>query len=224
MTDRIYDSVARRYDIMASLVSMGLDAGLRDAMADEVCGDTVLDIGTGTGEAAFAIRRKNGASVIAATDPSAKMLERAAAKRPPEDKKLFFARAAGENLPFREKCFDCATTAFAIKHSNAPEKFLLEVRRVLKPGGKIVVMEARIPEAAVAKALFTFHIKTLTPLIASFFGLAEEYKNFHKSTKNFSSSGDFTDIIKSAGFEKVRGDSLLFGTAALYTGEKPAEV
>lgn len=223
MENRVYDSAARGYDKIASLISAGLDSRLRNAMADEVRGGAVVDIGTGTGESAFAILRRSGARTVAAVDPSAKMLERAAFKEPPkEGKKLFLSRASGENLPFRDCRFDCAATAFAIKHSNAPEKFLREARRVLKPGGKLVAMEARIPETAFAGALFRFHIKILTPLAASFFGLAEQYKTLYKSVENFPSHGDFQEMIKSAGFEKVRGGTLLFGTVALCTGEKPA--
>ncbi len=224
MRNCIYDPVARRYNLLASLISMGLDTRLRNRMADEVCGDAALDIGTGTGKSALAIHRRSGASLIAAIDPSVKMLERATLKKPPEEGgKILFSRAAGENLPFRDRCFDCVATAFAIKHSSAPEKFISEARRVLKPGGKFIVLEARIPETALVKLPFIFYIKTVIPFVASFFGLGNEYRAFHEFTEKFPPDGDFLEMMRAGGFEKVRVEKLALGAASLYTGEKPAE-
>ncbi len=219
-----YDLVAHRYNLLSSLISIGLDSRLRNTMAGEVSGKTVIDIGTGTGKSALAICHRNCVEKVVGVDPSEKMLEVAEADRERREQaeKVVFSRATGENLPFHEGYFDCATTAFAIKHSEKPQIFLREILRVLKPGGKIILMEAAIPETAFTKVLFTFHIKTLVPLIASFFGLGGQYKTFHQSTQRFCLRGDLREMMKSAGFQNVCRKSFLFGSAVLCTGDKPA--
>ena len=119
-----YDLVAGRYDLLSSLISIGIDSLLRNTMADEVYGKTVIDIGTGTGKSAFAICHRTCVEKIVAVDPSEKMLEVAVASSERKEKagEIIFSRATGENLPFCKECFDCATIAFAIKHSEKTAK------------------------------------------------------------------------------------------------------
>lgn len=223
-TKSIFDSVAENYDLLNTIFSMGRDKGWRERLAKEVEGsDYVLDIATGTGEVLIETLKTNRQGSGIGLDPSAQMLFLGQKKISSMglSKKIDFIRGAGESLPFRDNSFDAVTIAFGIRNTIDPLESLKEMKRVLKPNGKLGILEFAVPKNRVFGPVYMFYLRQILPLLASSLNKREEYQYLGDSISNFPERENFVSLLTEAGFRLEKLIELMIGTVILYVGFKP---
>ena len=223
-TKSIFNSVAKNYDLLNTIFSMGRDKGWREKLAKEMEGtDYVLDIATGTGEVLIEILKNNDRWSAIGLDPSAQMLILGQKKISSMGlrKKINFVQGAGESLPFRDNSFDAITIAFGIRNTVDPLKSLKEMKRVLKPNGKLGILEFAVPNNKIFGPIYMFYLKQLLPLVASVFNKREEYRYLGESISKFPDRDNFIRLLKEAGFLLEKSIELMIGTVIIYVGFKP---
>jgi demethylmenaquinone methyltransferase / 2-methoxy-6-polyprenyl-1,4-benzoquinol methylase len=221
----VFSSVARRYDLMNDLMSGGVHRIWKAAMIDWLAPRPdmrVLDVAGGTGDIAFRILdRTGGRAEVTVFDLTEAMLaegSRRAQSRPDRDRLSWIAGDA-QALPFPRRTFDAYTIAFGIRNvANIPQA-LAEARRVLRPGGRLMVLEfSRVSPAALRRAYdaYSFHaIPALGQLVAND---RASYQYLVESIRRFPDQDTFADMIRAAGFEQVSCRNLSMGIAALHSG------
>jgi demethylmenaquinone methyltransferase/2-methoxy-6-polyprenyl-1,4-benzoquinol methylase len=223
-TRLIFNSVARNYDLLNTVFSMGRDKRWRQQLAKEMEGaDYVLDIATGTGEVLIEILKNNDQWMAIGLDPSAQMLVLGQKKINSMglNRKINFIQGIGESLPFRDDSFDAVTIAFGIRNTVDPLKSLKEMRRVLKPNGKLGILEFAVPNNKIFGPIYMFYLKQILPLVASVFNKREEYRYLGDSISKFPDRDNFIGLLKEAGFLFEKSIELMIGTVILYVGLKP---
>ncbi|MGB8491135.1 MAG: bifunctional demethylmenaquinone methyltransferase/2-methoxy-6-polyprenyl-1,4-benzoquinol methylase UbiE [Bacteroidales bacterium] len=220
----MFDSIARRYDFLNHLLSFGVDRSWRRKtvqLISEYCSEPrIIDVATGTGDLAIEASRI-GPAMIRGIDISERMLE--LARRKVDRKRLSgmieFARCDSENICFRDCTFDVAMVAFGVRNFSDPEKSLAEMRRVVKPGGLIVILEFSKPASFPFKQAYNLYFKNLLPLIGRVFSKNRgAYRYLHDSVMKFADNEEFMAILKNAGFANVRQMRLTSGVATIYSG------
>lgn len=221
-TTTLFNKIAKHYDSLNTFFSFGMDKSWRKKLAEQIKGSQlVLDIATGTGEVAIETARKIEANVIG-IDPSAQMLSFAQTKRESlklKDK-ISLVQGFAEDLPFGNEKFDAITIAFGIRNTVNPLKSLIEMNRVLKPGGRAAILEFTIPKNVIFAPIYLFYFKQFLPFIGSFFGSKKEYKYLSDSTSEFPQRENFLEILKEAQFIPEESIELMIGTVIIYTGTK----
>lgn len=222
-TVKLFNKVAEHYDALNTFFSLGMDRLWRKRLSDQIRGAaTVLDIATGTGEVAIeTVRNLKGCSVVGA-DPSARMLELAGKKisATGNSGRIVLARCGAEHLPFRDGAFDAVTIAFGIRNTADPLKSLSEMNRVLRPGGRVGIMEFAIPRNKFFAPLYLFYFRNFLPFIGSIFGTGSEYKYLSESTSAFPQREGFIKLMEDAGFMTGKPIELMMGIVIIYTGAK----
>jgi len=221
----MFDRIAPRYDLLNHLLSGGTDRRWRRAAVDFLglpAEALVLDLCTGTAdlliEAVERDPRRHGVGI----DLSSRMLERAAVKltrRGLSGRGLLLVGDI-ERLPLREGRFDAALIAFGIRNVAAVEQALREVRRVLRPGGRLVVLEFSNP-GGLAGAAYQLYFEHLLPWVGGLVsGDRAAYRYLPASVARFPSPGEFGALMASAGFESIASRRLTLGIAHLHRGER----
>ncbi len=224
-TERMFDAMARKYDRLNRVLSLGLDRGWRRATIralGDIRGKSVLDVATGSGDLALAALAA-GAARVTAIDVSAAMLDAAAAKagRCGCPQRVVLARAAAEALPFADDSFDAVCAGFGARNFADLEKGLAEMRRVLKPGGRVVVLEFSRPRALPLRPPHRFYLKRVIPLIGgALTGRRSAYAYLGESILAFPDGADFMNVLSRAGFSRVTCRRLTLGVCSIYTAEK----
>lgn len=222
-TVNLFDKVARRYDSLNTFFSMGMDRLWRRRLAKAVSGSkAVLDIATGTGEVAIETVDVLPEARVFGVDPSPEMLLLAKKKivsRGLSDR-ISLARSRAEELPFKDGSFDAVTIAFGIRNTVDPALSLSEMRRVLRPGGKVAVLEFAIPRQKLFAPLYLFYFKNILPLVGALFGTKNEYKYLSDSTSAFPQREKFLELMKESGLAPEKSAEMMFGIVILYTGVK----
>ena len=223
----VFSSVASRYDIMNDLMSGGIHRLWKDAMMDWLAprpGQQLLDVAGGTGDVAFRFLRRAGATaqatVLDLTEPM--LIE--------GQKRAEAANMAGQldwvvgdamALPFPPAGFDVYTISFGIRNVTRIEDALSEAFRVLRPGGRLMVLEfSQIPNDLMQKVydLYSFNIIPTMGQVVT--GDRDSYQYLVESIRRFPDQDRFAQMIRSAGFEQVRYRNLSMGIAALHSGWK----
>ena len=216
----MFDGVARGYDRTNAVLSVGNAALWRIATVravDPKPGERVLDIAAGTGTSSAALA-KSGAEVIA-LDFSAGMVEEGR-KRHPD---LTFVQGDAMKLPFADGEFDAVTISFGLRNVQRPQVAIAEMRRVLKPGGRVVICEFSRPPLGVLRAGYHAYLRYVMPLIA---GAAssnpDAYTYLFESIREWPDQATLATWLRDAGFERVGYRNLTFGVVALHRGRTPA--
>ena len=221
----MFDGIAPKYDLLNHLLSMGIDKKWRKK-AMKVVGagrkDIVLDVACGTGD--FSIEAlRHGVKKVVGADISENMLAVAREKATEREltDRLDFRYGDSENLEFPDNSFDAVTVAFGVRNFEHLEKGLTEMYRVLKPGGKVVILEFSTPERFPMKQLYRFYFKKILPWIGGIVsGNRKAYEYLPTSVFAFPQGGQFLNIMQSCGYRRVLQRRLTFGIASLYVGEK----
>ena len=216
----MFDGVARGYDRTNAVLSVGNAALWRIATVravDPKPGERVLDIAAGTGTSSVALA-KRGAEVIA-LDFSAGMVEEGR-KRHPD---LTFVQGDAMKLPFADGEFDAVTISFGLRNVQQPKVAIAEMRRVLKPGGRVVICEFSRPPLGVLRAGYHAYLRYVMPLVA---GVAssnpEAYRYLFESIREWPAQPELARWLRDAGFEGVGYRNLTWGVVALHGGRRPA--
>ena len=218
----MFDSIAPTYDRLNHILSFGIDRSWRRRLVRRVVdsvpsGGTVkvLDVACGTGDVSLALRRKG--MDITGADISGKMLDIARVKAP--DIEFVYGNAAG--LPFGDGTFDCVTIAFGIRNFDMRSQCIRELRRVLKDGGMLAIVEFSIPRNRLWRGLYTMYFKHVLPTIGRLISRqAYAYTYLPESSFDFPAPAMFCRELEEGGFREVTAESMTGGVAYLYTGRK----
>lgn len=220
----MFDHIARTYDRANRVISMGMDKAWRRetiALLKPFRGGRYLDIGTGTGDLVFEILDQSANVLIDAIDPAEQMLEIAkhkAAKRGVGDAVSFFPGDALD-LPMESDTYDGIVSGFCLRNIERRQKALEEMRRVLKPGGMLVILEATRPEKPLVRLGYKLYMP-LVPIIGKMMGGGSAYSYLVDSIGEFPQPGTVTDMISAAGFSGVQFRPLTFGSVCIFSGKK----
>jgi demethylmenaquinone methyltransferase/2-methoxy-6-polyprenyl-1,4-benzoquinol methylase len=221
----MFDRIAPRYDLLNRLLSAGTDARWRRAAVDflELHGPgRVLDLCTGTADLLIECLRRDPARSGAGIDLSSRMLCRGLAKLAERGMRARGSLAAGdaERLPFQSGSFHAACVGFGIRNVAQPAEALREVLRVLRPGGRFVILEFSMPGGALG-ALYRLYFERLLPAIGgAISGDRAAYSYLPASVARFPAPQDLGALMERAGFRGVRWRRLSGGIAYLHRGER----
>jgi demethylmenaquinone methyltransferase / 2-methoxy-6-polyprenyl-1,4-benzoquinol methylase len=220
----VFDSVASKYDVMNDLMSMGLHRAWKAytvAVANLRPGDRVLDLAGGTGDLARAFARKVGASgTVVHTDINEAMLGRGRDRLVDEGLVLPTVICDAEVLPFPAGSFDLVSVAFGLRNMTHKERALAEMARVLRPGGRLLVLEFSKVAAPLAKAYDWYSFKVLPRIGQLVAGDADSYRYLAESIRMHPGQAELKAMMKSAGFAHVDVHNLSAGVVALHVGIK----
>lgn len=222
----VFNSVASKYDVMNDVMSVGIHRIWKDAMMDWLApraGQRLLDVAGGTGDISFRFLKRAGqghATVLDLTEPMlVEGRKRAEAEQMADSLDWIVGDAMA--LPFDDNTFDVYTISFGIRNVTRPADALREAYRVLKPGGRLMVLEfSQLPNAALQKAydLYSFNvIPRMGQLIAND---SASYQYLVESIRNFPDQDTFLAMIRDAGFGNAKYRNLTMGIAALHSGWK----
>jgi len=217
----MFDRIAARYDFLNRVLSFGTDVGWRRraiTRADIRPGMTLLDVGAGTGDLSFAAAAR-GAEVIA-IDLSPGMLA-VLARRSTDAQRARIRPLVGnaESLPLPDASVDRIVTAFTVRNVGDLGRAFAEFRRVLRPGGRAVVLELSHPPGAAFARLYAFYFERIAPAIAMLLGGdGEAYRYLPRSLRPFPAPERLAAMLRDAGFN-VTFEWLTFGIAAIHIAE-----
>ena len=211
----MFDRIAPVYDVMNHVMTAGLDRRWRKLAAREVVwpGDRVLDACCGTGDLAVEAERRGGR--VVGLDFSEKMLERAR----PKSGAIEWVQGDALALPFGDGEFDAATVGFGVRNLADLEAGLRELGRVLRPGGKLAVLEITRPRGLL-KPFFRLWFDVLVPLAGRILPGGKAYTYLPASVRRFPGPEDLTALLEKAGFSDVTFRLLGGGSVALHVGVK----
>lgn len=220
----VFDSVASKYDVMNDLMSMGLHR-LWKAYTIGVSGvrhgDRVLDVAGGTGDLAKAFAQRVGASgLVVHTDINESMLRQGRERLTDEGLLLPTTICDAETLPFPSNSFDIVSVAFGLRNMTHKDKALAEMCRVLKPGGRLLVLEFSKVVEPLRKPYDWYSFKVLPVLGRLVAGDAESYRYLAESIRMHPEQATLKSMMKTAGFAHVDVHNLTGGVVALHVGLK----
>ena len=220
----VFDSVADRYDVMNDLMSGGLHRIWKRYAIDRAGvrpGQVVLDLAGGTGDLSLAFARKvqaNGYVVLA--DINSQMLAKGRERLIDAgvSGNLAVAQVNAENLPFADGTFDCVTIAFGLRNVTDKDRALASMRRILKPGGKALILEFSKPLEALQPIydLYSFRVLPLLGRVVA--GDEASYRYLAESIRMHPDQDTLLAMMQAAGFERCRYDNLAGGIVALHSG------
>ena len=224
---RMFDRIASRYDLANHLLSFGQDIRWRAYAGGFLPAGVnlrVLDLASGTGDLALAFARyRERVASITATDMSDEMLsigyQKVRARK--LERLIHLQKADAAGLPFADETFDCVSIAFGIRNICRPEIALAEMRRVLKPNGRALIMEFSIPRQKIFQALYLAYFRHALPVLGGIIsGDFEAYRYLNKTAEKFPSGEAFIAMLRRAGFDRVEARELSFGIATIYSADK----
>jgi len=223
---KMFASIAGGYDRANNLLSAGIHHLWRKrlvALSEARFGDHVLDCATGTGDLAIEFKKAVGDSgVVVGSDFCKEMLDFAPAKAEAAKLEIRFELADVTQLPYGDELFDVASISFGIRNVGNPQKALQELHRVLKPGGKLMVLEFGQPKAPVLASLYRFYSERVLPRVGGWItGKQDAYKYLEKSSAKFPCREEFLGLMRDAApFDNPRYEALSAGIAYIYMGTK----
>jgi len=223
---KMFDSIACRYDFLNRLLSAGIDIRWRKkaiAQLKDLQPKKVLDVATGTADVALMTYHKLKPEKIIGIDISDGMLELGRKKIQKQGLQHVIELFNGdsETINYPDKSFDAVTVAFGVRNFQNLEKGLSEMFRVLKPGGKLVVLEFSRPKQKGFKGLYNFYMKVVAPKAGSMFADNKDaYQYLNNSVQAFPEREQFTELMKQTGYKNIYFKTLSLGICCIYCGSK----
>lgn len=215
----MFAGISRRYDLLNSLLSLGHDKYWRRFAAAKLPSGLILDVCSGTGDVAIEVSKKSDAI---ASDFCGEMLQLCSGKIKKLDlKNIHCIRNDAENLSFKDSTFDGAIVAFGIRNVADIKKALSEMHRVIKKGGKVVILEFSQPENRFFKSVYYLYFKKILPVIGAFVSKkGEAYSYLPSSVMAFPNRDEFVGLMKESGMIDIKFYDLTFGIVTVFVGSK----
>jgi len=221
----MFDNIAGNYDFLNHFLSLGIDIFWRKRLVRKLQKQkpqNILDVATGTADLAIAMMKIKPFNVVG-IDISNGMLEvgRKKIKEKDLEKTIQLQQADSEDLPFEDATFDAVTVSFGARNFENLQKGLSEMARVLKPGGKIYILEFSKPTLFPFKQLYDFYFKFVLPLIGKLLSKDNAaYSYLPESVKAFPHGKELNSIIENCGYTNEKNHPLTMGIASIYTAQK----
>jgi len=224
--EKMFDNIAFRYDFLNHFLSAGIDAGWRKKAIQQLRKqnpDSILDVATGTGDMAILACKLPGVKKIIGIDISDGMLE--LGKKKIENlglqNRIELLNGDSEAIIFENNSFDAVTVAFGVRNFQNLEIGLNEIKRVLKPGGKLIILEFTKPKLPVIKNFYNFYLNVITPWIGKLVSKNKTaYRYLNDSVQKFPEGKDFVEILNKLGYKNASCKTLSLGISSIYSGEK----
>ena len=214
----MFGAIARRYDLANHTLSCGTDFYWRKCAANMVASwrpRKIVDLATGTGDLALAVQKKLPEAEVTGVDFVPEMLELARRKGVRET-----ILADAMKLPFPDASFDCVTIAFGLRNMENWRGALVEMSRVLKRDGRLLVLEFSLPTVSIVRIIYRFYLHRCLPLLGSFLTRKKSaYDYLGDSIEEFPSGHAMIDLIEASGFKHVTLQPLSYGIATIYTAQ-----
>jgi demethylmenaquinone methyltransferase / 2-methoxy-6-polyprenyl-1,4-benzoquinol methylase len=222
----MFDKIAPYYDLLNRVLSLGIDTRWRKRairMLHDHPVQALLDVATGTADLALEASRQLQPQRIVGLDLSNEMLEigRGKVSRRRLGETIELIQGDSENLPFADNTFDAVTVAFGVRNFENLELGLREMRRVLKDGGKVVILEFSKPRSFPFKQLYNFYFRNILPTVGKLTSKdPKAYRYLYESVQAFPDGQDFLDFLDKTGYKTNQCTPLTLGICSIYTGEK----
>lgn len=224
--EQMFNAIAPKYDLLNHLLSMNIDKGWRkkaiNSLKDLKPLSRILDVATGTGDLAILANKMLNVPV-AGTDLTEGMIEigRQKVAKLGLENEISLSKADSEALPFSDGEFDAVTVAFGVRNYAHLDKGLAEMARVLRPGGRMVILEFSRPRSFPMKQLYMFYFRNILPIIGRCVSKDRRaYEYLPESVLAFPDGTDFEVYLTNAGVKPIKRISLTFGIATIYIAEK----
>ena len=220
----MFNKIAHRYDLLNRVLSFGFDRSWRRMLvkeATEMIPGRVLDIATGTGDVAIALAKTSPKIEVIGLDLSVEMLKfgRKKVEKQHLSHRVTLIEGDAQELPFDDSSFCSCTIAFGIRNVPDRMKGLREMARVVRPGGKVVILELTEPRTGRLAPLTRFHVHHVVPRIGAFVSGAKEYRYLQESVQSFPDPEAFSEMMREAGIHQIQTHRMSFGVAYLHVGK-----
>lgn len=224
--ENMFDKIAFRYDFLNRFLSAGIDVGWRKKAIRQLVSSNpknILDVATGTGDFALTCYEILKPEKITGIDISEGMLDigRKKIEKAGLQQKIELLNGDSEAILFDDNTFDAVTVAFGVRNFENLEKGLDEIKRVLKPGGKLIVLEFTKPSLPVIKQVYNFYMNTITPKIGKIIAKNNEaYQYLNDSVLQFPEKESFIHILNQSDYRNAFYKTLTLGICSIYCAEK----
>ena len=220
----MFSRIAPRYDLLNTVLSLGQDRAWRNEAAREALaggGQAILDAATGTGELALTLKRQRPQASVTGLDFAQPMLEVARGKLQAAGVQVGLVQGDVLNLPFEDASFDAVTIAYGLRNLSDVDGGLRQMARVLRPGGRLVILEFPPPPEGAFGRVFRFYFRSVLPRIGGLVsGSREAYEYLPESVLAFPRPPELAARMQQAGFTRVRYRLQTSGISAIHVGER----
>lgn len=222
----MFNNIAPTYDSLNHILSLNIDRSWRKnvvKLATATTPTAILDVATGTGDLAIALAKANPQAQVVGLDPSEGMLEVAKSKVSALslDKNIELQCSAAESLAFEAESFDVVSVAFGVRNFGDLEGGLREMIRVLRPGGRLIVLEFAVCENWFIGPLYRLYSKWIMPTVGGWLSRDKKaYSYLPESIEEFERPAPFLALMERCGVEKCYNRPQFFGVAQIYVGQK----
>lgn len=218
----MFEDVSHKYDFLNHLLSFGLDYYWRKKLvqyAEVESGQKILDVATGTGDVVFEFLKKYNLEIIG-LDYAFNMVKiaKSKAKKNGQSDKTLFIQGDAESLPFPNNSFDRLTISFGFRNIGHYDSALKEFKRVLKPGGQLLILEFSEPKSKIFNGLYQFYFKHILPRLGALLSRADAYRYLPESVEYFPPRDEVCHLMIDSGFEKAEVYDFTFGVCSIFIG------
>ena len=222
----LFARISRRYDLMNDVMTLGMHRGWKRrtaALAATALPGPALDVSTGTGDLAYQLARLPAAGPVLALDLLPEMIALARRKGVrQESNEVAFMVGDALSLPFSDGAFACATAGFSLRNMPDVRQAIVEMARVVRPGGRVALLELSPMERGLKARLFRLYFHGMVPLAGRLLaGDRAAYTYLPQSVDRFYDAGELAELLRDSGLAQVDYRRLGFGTVCLHWGDKP---